>query len=94
MSICSSTLTINNIDEDDNLQCLNIACDLKTMAKIVPPQIQPREQGGKMVVGVADVLDDNERTVDGKRTTHAMSSILVTPSTSPPSHHKLLYYYY
>ncbi|WAQ97265.1 hypothetical protein MAR_029955 [Mya arenaria] len=41
----------------------------------------PNRGGGKIVVAVADNLDHNERTVDEKRTTHAMTSILVS-STS------------
>ena len=128
-----------DINKSDNLQCLNIACDLTTLATsvmspkhlvlaillhheygsrklveyistmgycmsytelrtfltsaaihvserqcspsqcFIPPQIQSKANGGKIVLGVGDNWDHNERTVDGKRTTHAMTSILVTP---------------
>jgi len=40
----------------------------------VPPEII---QEGNLIIGVADNWDHNERTVDGARTTHAMTSILV-----------------
>ena len=43
----------------------------------LPPQIVPRYEGGKFILGAADNWDHNERTIDGKRTTHAMTSILV-----------------
>lgn len=128
-----------DIADDDQIQCLNFACDITTLAtstmspkhlglaihlhhefgsrklvehmfslgysvsyselrrfltsaalqvsatqtarygSFVPPQVLPKESGGKMVIGVGDNWDHNERTVDGKRTTHAMTSILVTP---------------
>ncbi|KAH3727396.1 hypothetical protein DPMN_053330 [Dreissena polymorpha] len=45
---------------------------------IVPDNILPRDQRGKLVVAVADNWNLNERTVDGKRTTHAMTSMLVS----------------
>ena len=40
----------------------------------IPPEIIP---GGNLIIGAADNWDHNERTVDGARTTHAMTSILV-----------------
>lgn len=46
---------------------------------IIPPELIPKASGGKQVVCVADNWDHNEKTVDGKRTTHAMTSILVSP---------------
>lgn len=47
----------------------------------VPRELQTREKGGKLIIGVGDNWDHNERTVDGKRTTHAMTSILVSPKS-------------
>ena len=48
---------------------------------IVPRQeITPKDEGGTQVSCVADNWDHNEHTVDGKRTTHAMTSILVSPN--------------
>lgn len=46
----------------------------------IPPEIVSRNNGGKLIVAAGDNWDHNERTVDGKRTTHAMTSILVSPS--------------
>jgi hypothetical protein len=37
----------------------------------VPPEIIPRGEGGHFIVGGGDNWDHNERTIDGKRTTHA-----------------------
>ena len=48
----------------------------------LPPEITPSDAGGKFVVAAADNWDHNERTTDGKRTTHAMTSILVQRSES------------
>lgn len=48
---------------------------------LVSSEILPIHQGGKLILGAADNWDHNERTVDGKRTTHAMTSILVSPKT-------------
>ncbi|KAH3818848.1 hypothetical protein DPMN_120575 [Dreissena polymorpha] len=45
---------------------------------IVPDNILPRDQRGKLVVAVADNWNLNERTIDGKRTTNAMTSMLVS----------------
>ncbi|KAH3751244.1 hypothetical protein DPMN_185797 [Dreissena polymorpha] len=45
---------------------------------IVPDNVLPRDQRGKLVKAVADNWNLNERTVDGKRTTHAMTSMLVS----------------
>ena len=46
---------------------------------LVPPEIVPKWEGGKPIIAVADNWDHNEATVDGKQTTHAMTSIIVTP---------------
>ena len=46
---------------------------------IVPPDIVPKRRGGRQVVAAGDNWDHNERTIDGKRTTHAMTSILISP---------------
>lgn len=43
-------------------------------AAYIPPEITPRDRGGQLIVVVADNWDHNERTTDGKRTTHAFSS--------------------
>lgn len=48
-----------------------------TSGAYIPPEITPRDNGGQLIVAVADNWDHNERTTDGKRTTHAMTSILV-----------------
>ena len=47
----------------------------------IPPELTRRDDGGKFITAATDNWDHNERTVDGKRTTHAMTSIL--QSTSP-----------
>jgi hypothetical protein len=47
---------------------------------LVPENISHINDGGQYIVGVADNWDHNEKTVDGKRTTHAMTSILVAPN--------------
>ena len=138
-----------DIAEKDNLQCLNIACDITTLATsamspkhlglavylhhefgsrklvehlsslgycisysglrcfltsavvymnstqnsesglFVPPQLRSKDMGGKLIISVGDNWDHNEQTVDGKNTTHAMTSIFVTPAEdgdklSPP----------
>ena len=46
---------------------------------LIPYNIVPRAEGGKQPVAVADNWDHNERTVDGKNTTHALTSIVVAP---------------
>lgn len=48
---------------------------------LVPNEICPKEQGGEQPIGAGDNWDHNERTVDGKRTTHGMTSIIVSPET-------------
>ena len=45
----------------------------------VPPEITQKKDGGKQPVAVADNFDHNEHTVNGLGTTHAMTSILVSP---------------
>jgi hypothetical protein len=49
----------------------------------VPPDIVKQSDGGTQVFMAADNWDHNEHTVDGKRTTHAMTSIFVQPTTGP-----------
>ena len=45
----------------------------------------PISKGGQIISSAADNWDHNERTVDGKKTTHGMTSILVQPvSTESP----------
>ena len=43
---------------------------------MVPDNIAHKSDGGQRVVGIADNWDHNEKTSDGKGTTHAMASIL------------------
>ena len=43
---------------------------------MVPDNIAHISDGGQRVVGIADNWDHNEKTSDGKVTTHAMASIL------------------
>ena len=45
----------------------------------MPPDAVHRDKGGGFLIAAADNWDHNERTIDGKRTTHAMTSILVQP---------------
>ena len=47
----------------------------------IPPEIMPKNQGGQLIVAAADNWDHNERTVDGKRTTHAMTTVFVQRKT-------------
>ena len=42
-----------------------------------PPEITSRNEGGHLIIAVADNWDHNERTADGKRTTYAMTNIFV-----------------
>ncbi|KAH3799226.1 hypothetical protein DPMN_152832 [Dreissena polymorpha] len=49
---------------------------------IVPSPIAHRSQGCELVVAVADNWDHNERTVDGKQSTHAMTSLLMSNKTA------------
>ena len=51
---------------------------------IIPPEIVPRANGGQLIVGAGDNWDHNERTPDGKRTTHAMTTILLSPKVNEP----------
>lgn len=53
---------------------------------LVPKEIIPKSAGGNQVICVADNWDHNERTIDGKRTTHAMRSILVSQSVDSDGH--------
>ena len=43
----------------------------------ISPEVIPKGKGGHLIVAAADNWDHNERTIDGKRTTHAMTSICV-----------------
>lgn len=52
---------------------------------LVPHQVKTKEEGGALPVTSGDNWDHNERTVDGKGNTHAMTSILVTPQTPEDS---------
>ena len=51
---------------------------------IVSPELVPRGNGGQLIVGAGDNWDHNERTPDGKRTTHAMTTILLSPKVNEP----------
>ncbi len=52
---------------------------------VVPSDINHRDNGGKLLLAAADNWDHSECTVDGKHTTHAMTTILVTPRTNKPA---------
>ena len=43
----------------------------------IPPELVPISKGGQIILSAADNWDHNERTVDSKKTTHGMTSILV-----------------
>ena len=49
---------------------------------VIPPDIATRADGGQLIVGAGDNWDHNERTPDGKKTTHTMTTILVSPMVS------------
>jgi hypothetical protein len=55
---------------------------------IVPSQIahtgirEDNETGGDFIIAAADNWDHNENTLSGKRSTHAMTSILVQTKSS------------
>ena len=51
---------------------------------VIPPEIVPRTNGGQLIVGAGDNWDHNERTPDGKRTTHAMTTVLLSPKVNEP----------
>ena len=44
---------------------------------IIPPDLQNKPDENGLIVAAADNWDHNEHTVDGNRTTHAMTSILI-----------------
>ena len=44
---------------------------------LVPVNITPRQAGKELILAAGDNLDHKEHTISGKRTTHAMTSILV-----------------
>ena len=44
---------------------------------LVPVNITPRQAGKDLILAAGDNWDHNEHTISGKRTTHAMTSILV-----------------
>ena len=45
---------------------------------IVPPTLPRKDDGGRFIIAAADNWDHNERTPDGRGTTHAMTSILIS----------------
>ena len=59
---------------------IHVSTDKKPLASgaLVPAELISKEDGGKLVIAAGDNWDHKEHTVDGKRTTHAMTSILVT----------------
>lgn len=63
--LTSAALHVSSLQDSTDLGCY------------VPPELAAKDNGGHFIVGAADNWDHNERTVDGKRTTHAMTSILV-----------------
>ena len=58
---------------------------------LVPPNVQFNPECGQLVVAAADNWDHNERTFSGKKTTHAMTSLLVTPDCLIPTTRRLLF---
>ena len=48
---------------------------------LMPCDIVSKEAGGQQPVAAADNWDHNERTIDGKNTTHAMTSIVIAPKS-------------
>ena len=46
---------------------------------VIPCDIVTKEEGGKQPVAVADNWNHNQHTVDGKYTTHSMTSICIAP---------------
>jgi hypothetical protein len=50
----------------------------------IPPEITSRAENGCLIGASADNWDHNERTVDGKRTTHDMTSIFVQRKSVQP----------
>ena len=55
----------------------------------LPPEMKHKENGGKQIVAVADNWDHNDHTIDGKRTTHSMTSILVSREVTDPDEDSL-----
>ena len=49
---------------------------------LVPNNVKRVEDGGKLTVVEGDNWDHIEHTLDGKRSTHAMTTILVTPKSN------------
>ncbi|XP_053373036.1 uncharacterized protein LOC123541526 [Mercenaria mercenaria] len=49
---------------------------------LVPANIMHHEDGGKLIIAAGDNWDHNEYTKDGKNTTHAMTTILVSPKSN------------
>lgn len=47
-----------------------------TVKAYIPPELDPINDGGQVLLAAADNWDHNERTVDGTKTTHAMTSII------------------
>ena len=48
----------------------------------IPPEMKHKDDGGEQPQAVADNWDHNDHTLDGKRTSHFMTSILVAPEDS------------
>ena len=56
---------------------------------LVPQEVKSTEEGGTLILAAGDNWDHNERTPDGKHTTHAMTSILVTQTQPETSFSKI-----
>lgn len=52
------------------------------ISAFIPLDLSPANNGGQLILSAADNWDHNERTIDGKSTTHAMTSILIQPITT------------
>jgi hypothetical protein len=59
---------------------LHVDRQQRTNNVFIPPELIPVHSGGRIIFGAADNWDHNEHTIDGKRTTHAMTSILLQPT--------------
>lgn len=53
--------------------------EVTASGSMMPPELIPKHLGGKPVIVACDNSDHNECTPDGKKTTHALTSIIITP---------------
>lgn len=60
----------------------SVAQQVTSSGAIVPAEIIPKEKSGEQPVGAGDNSVHNERTVDERRITHAMTSTMISPKTA------------